>query len=71
MCNDGLDIMWRHIRPIVEDDTTVQLHTMHKITSQHIILTSYTTMNVRYAVQVLSQSVGEILKQYYPNQGME
>ena len=48
-----------------------QLHTAHKITSEHINLTSYSTMNVRYAVQLLSRSVGEILKQYYPNQGME
>ena len=63
--------MWRHIRQIVEGDMAVQLHTAHKITSEHINLTSYSTMNVQYAEQVLSQSVGEILKQYYPNQVIE
>ena len=41
------------------------------IKSEHINLTRYSTMNFQYAVQVLSRSVGEILKQYYPNQEME
>ena len=57
MCNNGLDIMWRHIRQIVEDNTTVQLHKMHKITSEHINLTSYSTMNVGYAVEVLRVNI--------------
>lgn len=71
MKNNGHELVWKHIRMIVDNDMNSQLHVLHKLTPEHVNLTSYSIMNVRLAVQVLSRSVGQILNTYYSDQGVQ
>ena len=51
--------------------SSVSLHLLPKLTVDHIKLTPYSVMNVRFAAQVLSQSVGEVLNKYGPPEAHE
>ena len=67
MWNNGKDILWSHIYKIAFDETMHGLKLIPKIREEHVRLTSYSRMNVRLAVQVLSESVSNILYEYYPD----
>lgn len=58
---NGKELLWSHVRRIYEEDKTQQLTRKHKLTNDHINLTSHSMMNVKLAAQVLSKSVGSIL----------
>ena len=64
--NDGKDILWSHISKIVCDESNCGLKLIPKLHEEHVRLNPYSKMNVRLAVQVLSQSVSNILYGYYP-----
>ena len=65
MWNSGLYILWSQSRFYYED-LEMGLHYLPKITQEHIRLNSYSVMNVRLAVQILSSSVANVLRQYGP-----
>ena len=50
MTYNGFDIVWSHIRMIVDNDSGNQLHLLHKLTPNHINLTSYSVMNVHLSL---------------------
>ena len=62
--NDGKEIVWKHFIKIVDDQLSLKF--MVKLTEEHIRLNPYSAMNVRLATQTLSESVGKILYQRYP-----
>ena len=66
MWNDGSFILWSHIKEMFYDDQNHGLHLLPKLTYDHINLTSYSIMNVRLAVQVLSTTVSNVLKEFGP-----
>ena len=45
----GMFILWNHIAEIFYEDRECGLHLLPKITYEHIKLTSYSTMNVKFA----------------------
>ena len=55
-----------NICQIVFDHENVQLKLLPKLQRDHIFLTLYSRMNVQLAVKVLSKSVANILRNYYP-----
>ncbi len=66
MWNNGKEIVWDHICKIVHDEMCCGLKIAPKLSQEHVQLNPFSCMNVRLAVQVLSQSVAKILKEYYP-----
>ena len=59
-------MLWSHICQIVFDQENVQLKLLPKLQKDHIFLTPYSRMNVRLSVHVLSKSVANTLRNYYP-----
>ena len=55
-----------HICRTVFDQENVKLKLLPKLQRDHIFLTLYSRMNVQLAVKVLSKSVANILRNYYP-----
>ena len=68
MWNKGMHLTWNHIKDIFYEDRESALHLLPKLTKSHIELTPFSKMNVRLAAQVLSLSVGNILKEYGPEE---
>ena len=66
MCNNDMFILWNHISDIFYEDRECGLNILPKISNEHIKLTSYSQMNVRFAVQVLSSTVSKVLLAYGP-----
>ena len=66
MRNDGKFLAWSHISKLFTDDLECGLHSIPKITADHIQLTSFSVMNVRLAAQVLSESVYHALHNFGP-----
>ena len=66
MWNNGLDILWSHVSRLYYEDLETWLHFLQKIIQEHIQLNSFSIMNVRLAVQILSLSVAHVLKEYGP-----
>jgi len=64
MFNQGLHMLWKHVRDFYIDDSSSSLRLLPKLTPDHIYLTSYSKMTVRYAAQVLSSSVGKVLLEF-------
>jgi len=62
--NNGSFLLWSHISQIFFEDQECGLHLLPKLTYDHIKLTSYSVMNVRLAVQILSSSVAKVLSEY-------
>ncbi len=46
MWNDGKHLLWRHITSLYYSDQEFALHTLPKLTLDHIVLTSYSKMKV-------------------------
>ena len=63
MWNDGQYLVFRHIADLFYGDQEFALHTLPKLTLDHIVLTSYSKMKVNLAVQVLSKSVSLALRE--------
>jgi hypothetical protein len=59
---NGHHILWKHIADVYHDDCTRDLR-MTRLTFHHIHLTPASAMNVRLAVQVLSERVGKVMQQ--------
>ena len=66
MWNEGMYLTWKHIKDIFYEDRENALHLLPKLTQDHVSLTPFSIMNVRLAAQVLSSSVGSILKEFGP-----
>lgn len=64
MWNNDKYILWQHIVQEWNEDHNNRLKLLPKITSDHINLTPYSTMTVRYAAQVLSNTMATVLKQF-------
>ena len=63
MWNNGQYLMFRHIADLFYSDQEFALHTLPKLTLDHIVLTSFSKMKVKLAVQVLSKSVAIALRE--------
>ena len=61
MWNKGYFIIMNHIEDLYYENVDCGLKLLPKLTNEHFKLTSYSVMNVRLAVQVLSSSVGNVL----------
>ena len=63
MWNDGQYLVFRHIADLFYSDQEFALHTLPKLTLDHIVLTSYSKMKVNLAVQALCKSVALALRE--------
>ena len=66
MWNNGLHILWSYISQLYHDDLESWLKLVNKLTSDHINLTPHSVMRVRFAAQVLSETVGNVLNEFGP-----
>ena len=66
MWNSGFYILWSHITQLYHEDLESGLKLVPKLTNDHISLTPYSVMRVRLAAQILSETVGKVLKQFGP-----
>ena len=66
MWNDGHYLLWQHIVQLFYQDVENGLKLLPRLTFDHIKLTSYSTMRVNLAAQVLSTSVAAVLKAFSP-----
>ena len=63
MWNDGKYLLFKHIADLFYSDQEFALHSLPKLTMDHIVLTSYSKMKVKLATQVLSWSVAISLEE--------
>ena len=63
MWNNGQYLLFRHIANLFYSDQDFSLHSLPRLTLDHINLTSYSKMKVKLAVQVLSNSVAVTLRE--------
>ena len=63
MWNNGNHLLFRHIADLFYSDQEFSLHTLPKLSLDHIVLTSYSKMKVKLATQVLSRSVAVALEE--------
>ena len=63
MWNNGHHLLFRHIADPFYSDQEFSLHTLPKLSLDHIVLTSYSKMKVKLATQVLSRSVAVALEE--------
>ena len=73
MWNNSFFLLWSPIAHIYYWNLERGFKLVHKLTSGHIILTSYSVMRVNLAAQVLSETVGNVLNNFGPEEtaGME
>ena len=71
MWKNGRYLLFRHIADLFYKDQASALHVLPKLTLEHIILTSYSKMKVKLAMQVLSQSVAITLEEAGDNDVLE
>lgn len=69
--NNDQDLSWMHIVRFFEDHCEGPDTMVNKLTRQHIDLTSFSTMNVNLAAQVMSDSVAKGLRFAYKEQYRE
>ena len=62
MWNSVFFLLWSHISQIYDEQLQSGLKFVPKLTCDHIHLTPYSVMRVNLAVQVLSDTVGNVLK---------
>ena len=63
MWNNGHHLLFRHIADLFYSDQEFSLHTLLKLSHDHIVLISYSKMKVKLATQVLSRSVAVALEE--------
>ena len=61
MWNSGQHLLFRHIADMYYHDQEFALHRLPKLTLDHVVLTSFSKMKVKLAVQVLSRTVSRCL----------
>ena len=61
MWNNGQHLLFRHIADMYYHDQEFALHRLPKLTLDHVVLTSFSKMKVKLAVQVLSRTVSRCL----------
>ena len=71
MWNCGCYLLWSHIIQIYKEDMQSGLKILPRITDQHVFLNSYSVMTVKYAVQVLSNSMSVALTEFGPKDASE
>ena len=72
MWNNDKNILWTHLTKIFYDELSVGgLKCLPRLTSQHIHLTPFSVMTVKYATQVLSESVSKALKRFGGEEAQE
>lgn len=64
MWNNNKYLIWEHIKQAYQDDAENPLKLLPKLTQEHINLTSFSLMTVRYAVQVLSKTMSVVLRAF-------
>lgn len=69
--NNGKSLLWEHIANMFRLDLDDGLHLAPRLTADHILLTSYSVMRVRLAVQVLSNTVSTALQHLMPEETSE
>ena len=69
--NNGFHILWSHISTLYYEDLNSPLKLLPRLTNNHINLTSCSVMRVRLAAQVLSSTVGNVLKSFGPPDASE
>ena len=60
--------LWGHIFRLAQDELDRDIKLAPKITMNHVKLDPYSKMNVKFATQVLSQTVSNVLFNYYPEE---
>ena len=63
MWNNGNYLLFKHIADLFYSDQDFALHSLPKLSLDHVILTPYSKMKVKLAVQVLSKSVAIALQE--------
>ena len=66
MWNSGFFLLWYHISTFYNSDLERGLKLVPKLTNDHVNLTPFSVIRVRLVSQVLSETVGNILKQFGP-----
>ena len=66
--NDGMTMLWSHISDLFYEDLDCGLKLLPKLKYDHVKLNPFSVMNVKLAVQVLSESVGKVLQKFGPPQ---
>lgn len=66
MWNNGFYLLWGHIIQMYNEDSQNGVKLLPRITDQHVFLNSFSVMTVKYAVQVLSNSMSIALKEFGP-----
>ena len=61
-------LLWSHIARLYYEDLESGLKLVNKLASGHINLTSYSVMRVNLAAQVLSETVGNVLNSFGPEE---
>ena len=64
MWNDGKHLIWQHIVQAYQEDLQNGLKVIPRITNEHINLTPYSLMTVKFALQVLSRSMSVALREF-------
>ena len=65
MWNSGFFVLWSHICTLYYQDLECGIKMLNKLTSDHINLTPFSVMRVRFAAQVLSET-GSVLNSFGP-----
>ena len=66
MWNNSLHILWSHISQLYYEHLECGLSLVNKLSNDHINLTLYSVKRVHLAAQVLSETVGYVLKEFGP-----
>ena len=66
MWKDNQNIVWQHIECAFYQNLEDGCKLLPKVTQDHINLTPYSKMTVKYAAQVLSRSVSNVLNEWDP-----
>ena len=69
--NNRKHSIWDHISNMYRLDLDCGLHLVPKLTADHILLTSYSTMRVKLAAQILSNTVSTALKHLMSDEASE
>uniref|UniRef100_A0A7M5V4G0 Transposable element P transposase-like GTP-binding insertion domain-containing protein n=1 Tax=Clytia hemisphaerica TaxID=252671 RepID=A0A7M5V4G0_9CNID len=68
MWNNGSYLLWQHIKTMFYEDMDNGLKLMPKLTTDHILLNSYSKMRVYLAAEILSNTVGNMLLKFGPEE---
>ena len=71
MWNNDNYMLWDHIAKLYYSDLDSGLHQLPKLTTDHVVLESYSKMKVSLAVQVLSNPVAQALERHYSSRNCQ